>query len=175
MPPNGPNETTDEAKIDIVAFLLQSNGFPAGGIELKLDPEALDRIEIVKKGLVATAPNFALVQVVGCLAQAPNNKVGADPDERAGRDQGRSADRDSAEDCGGQAAGDQTYQLVSVTPFKPEDAQGPEDGSARPALQGSDRRAAQPDVAADGRRQLRQLSPGEVSSLASLKKPHEET
>ena len=30
MPPNGPNETTDEAKIDIVAFLLQSNGFPGG-------------------------------------------------------------------------------------------------------------------------------------------------
>ena len=73
MPPNDPNETTDEAKIDIVAYLLQSNGFPAASTELKLDPEALDRIEIVRKGLVATAPNFALVQVVGCLSHGSNN------------------------------------------------------------------------------------------------------
>ena len=53
MPPNGPNETTDEAKIDIVAFLLQSNGFPAGAIGADARPRALDRIEIVKKGLIA--------------------------------------------------------------------------------------------------------------------------
>ena len=90
MPPNGPNETTDEAKIDIVAFLLQSNGFPAGKTELKLDADwRSERIEIVRKGLIATAPNFALVQVVGCLTQASEQqRVDADPDERADRDQG---------------------------------------------------------------------------------------
>lgn len=73
MPPNAPNETADEAKIDIVAYVLQSNGFPAGSQELKLDAEALDSIDIVRKGVTAGAPNFSLVQVVGCLAQGPNN------------------------------------------------------------------------------------------------------
>lgn len=73
MPPNAPNETADEAKIDIVAYMLQSNGFPAGSQELKLDADALDAIEIARKGVAAGAPNFSLVQVVGCLAQGPDN------------------------------------------------------------------------------------------------------
>ena len=30
MPPNGANEVTDDAKADIVAYLLQQNGYPAG-------------------------------------------------------------------------------------------------------------------------------------------------
>ena len=72
MPPNGPNETTDEAKIDIIAFLLQSNGFPVGKAELKLDADALEAIEIARKGFTAAAPHFALGSVVGCLTRAPN-------------------------------------------------------------------------------------------------------
>jgi mono/diheme cytochrome c family protein len=71
MPPNSPNESTDEAKLDIVAYLLQSNGFPPGSTELKAD--ALESIELAQKGARAGAPNFALVQVVGCLAPGTNN------------------------------------------------------------------------------------------------------
>jgi len=124
MPPNGPNETTDEAKIDIVAYLLQSNGFPAGPAELKLDAEALDRIEIVRKGLIATAPNFALVQVVGCLAQgAKNGWVLTNTSEP-------SVTKDEQPTASGlktaetRPLGNQTFQLVSVTPFKPEAHKG---------------------------------------------------
>jgi mono/diheme cytochrome c family protein len=73
MPPNGPNETTDEAKIDIVAFLLQSNNFPAGKAELRVDADALEALEIARKGATVSAPNFALVQVVGCLTPSGNN------------------------------------------------------------------------------------------------------
>ena len=125
MPPNGPNETTDEAKIDIVAFLLQSNGFPAGSVELKLDSEALDRIEIVKKGLVASAPNFALVQVVGCLAQSPNNKgwvLTRTTEPVVTKDESPTAGL--LKTAAARTLGDQTYQLVSVTPFKPEAHKG---------------------------------------------------
>ena len=53
MPPNAPNESTDDAKIDIVAYLLQMNGFPQGTKELKLDADALDGVEIVRKGATA--------------------------------------------------------------------------------------------------------------------------
>src|SRR5580704_11529125 len=124
MPPNGPNETTDEAKIDIVAYLLQSNGFPAGPAELKLDAEALDRIEIVRKGLIATAPNFALVQVVGCLAQgAKNGWVLTNTSEPVVTkdEQPTASGLKTAE---ARPLGNQTFQLVSVTSFKPEDHKG---------------------------------------------------
>ena len=40
MPPNSPNESTDDAKIDIVAYLLQQNGFPAGKTELRAEADA---------------------------------------------------------------------------------------------------------------------------------------
>jgi mono/diheme cytochrome c family protein len=125
MPPNGPNETTDEAKIDIVAFLLQSNGFPPGATELALDPLTLERIEIVKKGLIATAPNFALVQVVGCLTQGPNNNAWVltrTSDPVVTKDEAPSPGL--LKTAAAKPLGDQTYQLVSVTPFKPEAHKG---------------------------------------------------
>src|SRR5438552_6684189 len=68
MPPNAPNETTDDAKIDIVAYLLQQNGYPAGRTaELRADADSLGIIDIMRKGQTNTIANFSLVQVVGCL------------------------------------------------------------------------------------------------------------
>ncbi len=124
MPPNGPNETTDEAKIDIVAFLLQSNAFPAGQIELKLDAEALDRIEIVRRGLVATAPNFSLVQVVGCLTQGPNDRWVLTRTSEPVVTKDEAPTPTVLKSAESKALGSQTYQLVSVTPFKPESHKG---------------------------------------------------
>jgi mono/diheme cytochrome c family protein len=124
MPPNGPNETTDDAKIDIVAFLLQSNGFPAGQAELKLDPEALDRIEIVKRGLTATAPNFALVQVVGCLVQGAKNGWVLNNTSEPIVTKDEQSTASGLKTAEARPLGNQTFQLVSVTPFKPEAHQG---------------------------------------------------
>jgi mono/diheme cytochrome c family protein len=73
MPPNGPQETAPETKIDIISYLLQANGFPAGRTELVADAAVLDNVDIVRGGVRAGIPNFALVQVVGCLASAPRN------------------------------------------------------------------------------------------------------
>ena len=73
MPPNGPQETSPEAKIDIISYLLQANGFPAGRAELVADTAVLDSIDIVRAGARTGVPNFALVQVVGCLVSATKN------------------------------------------------------------------------------------------------------
>ena len=154
MPPNGPNETTDEAKIDIIAFLLQSNGFPVGKTELKLDADALEAIEIVRKGVTAAAPNFALVQVVGCLTQALEQLVDADAHDRAGGDAAGAAHRVPPEGRRNQAARRPDVSAGERHAVQARSAQGPEDGSARAVVQGRTRRHAQPDVAADGRRQL---------------------
>ena len=69
MPPMNVDSLSPETKLDIVAFLLRENGFPTGGSDLALNADALDGLQIVKKGADAGAPNFALVQVVGCLAR----------------------------------------------------------------------------------------------------------
>jgi len=49
MPSDRPNSLSREAYRDIVAFLLQSNKFPAGEKEMAADPEALRAVLITAK------------------------------------------------------------------------------------------------------------------------------
>src|SRR5947208_661293 len=67
MPPGNTDSLPPEVKLNVVAHLLRENGFPAGATELTLNNDALDSLQITKKGVESGAPNFALVQVVGCL------------------------------------------------------------------------------------------------------------
>src|SRR5581483_2084240 len=124
MPPNAPNDVSDEAKIDIVAYLLQANGFPAGKNELGLDPERLEAIEIARRGGRAETPNFSLVQVVGCLGDGPNRSWlltrTRDPVATRQEQPGAAALREA----GAKPLGTQTFQLVSVAPFKPDAHRG---------------------------------------------------
>jgi len=76
MPQGYPSNVEDAVKLDIISYILQSNGFPAGSNELGADLMALREIQIVRKGSTqapGAVANFALVQVVGCLAAGPNN------------------------------------------------------------------------------------------------------
>jgi mono/diheme cytochrome c family protein len=124
MPPNSPNDTTEDAKLDVVAYLLQSNGFPAGAGELRADVEALDQIEIVRKVQGSKAPNFALVQVVGCLSQAPDSAwVLTNTGEPVVTKQEEPTPA-NLKDAEAKGLGDLTFQLVSVNPFKPESHKG---------------------------------------------------
>jgi mono/diheme cytochrome c family protein len=124
MPPNGANEVTDDAKADIVAFLLQSNGFPAGKTELRAEAETLGIIDIVRKGQTTTIPNFSLVQVVGCLTQSANSAwtLTNTSDPVLTRDEEATAAALKA--AQGKSLGAQTFQLVSVVPFKPDGHKG---------------------------------------------------
>src|SRR4051812_8056010 len=67
MPPGNTESIPPDVKLTIVAHLLRENGFPAGASALTLNADALDGLQITKKGDDTGAPNFALVQVVGCL------------------------------------------------------------------------------------------------------------
>jgi mono/diheme cytochrome c family protein len=69
MPPSNADQLSASTKLDVVAYILRENGFPSGSSELPSEADALDTIQIVKKSVDAGgAPNFALVQVVGCLS-----------------------------------------------------------------------------------------------------------
>ena len=67
MPPSNTDSLSPEAKLDVLAYLLRENGFPTGPSDLAMNADALDNLQIARKGGDAGAPNFALVQVVGCL------------------------------------------------------------------------------------------------------------
>src|SRR5688572_4792662 len=59
MPADAPGSLGDAEYVDIIAYLLQSTGFPAGPEELRNDPELLASILVVEKeGSAETVPNF---------------------------------------------------------------------------------------------------------------------
>jgi cytochrome c553 len=51
MPRNTPGTISEDVKVEILAYLLQQNGFPAGTTELKPDLPALDELRVTRKGV----------------------------------------------------------------------------------------------------------------------------
>ena len=72
MPPFATSTLDDSAKLDVVAFILQTNGFPAAERELAF--AELEGIQILAQGEQPQVQNFARVQVVGCLARGEANR-----------------------------------------------------------------------------------------------------
>jgi cytochrome c5 len=70
MPAGAPASLSDATYLDLVAYMLQVNAFPAGSGELTAD--AITSIRVEGKDGPGPVPNFALVQVVGCLTQGPD-------------------------------------------------------------------------------------------------------
>jgi len=68
MPATAVASATDEEKIDVVAYILQQNGFPAGAAELTRDEDKLATIQMSLTGSGSLRAG-AVVRVVGCLAQ----------------------------------------------------------------------------------------------------------
>jgi cytochrome c553 len=124
MPPSNTDQLAAATKLDVVAFILRENGFPAGSVELPSGGDALDTIQIVKKAVDAGAPNFALVEVVGCLSGDASSgwtlTNAAEPvvtrDEVASATALRSAES--------KALGNQTLHLVSVNSLKMDALKG---------------------------------------------------
>jgi hypothetical protein len=73
MPPDFQSIIDDNTKADVVAFVLHENGFPTGSTDLSRDAEVLEGIQIVRQQ-ADVVPNFALVQVAGCLRPGPANR-----------------------------------------------------------------------------------------------------
>jgi mono/diheme cytochrome c family protein len=124
MPPNAPNETTDDAKIDIVAYLLQQNGYPAGRADLRADADSLGIVDLVRKGQTSTIPNFSLVQVVGCLTAGSQNAWTLTRTSEPAITRDEEPSPAALKTAQTKALGAETFQLVSIVPFKPESHAG---------------------------------------------------
>jgi S-disulfanyl-L-cysteine oxidoreductase SoxD len=69
MPPNEAAIVADDDKRDVMAYLLQQNGFPTGSTEIPRDDDELATVQIVRKTGPGPLKTGAIVQVTGCLAQ----------------------------------------------------------------------------------------------------------
>ena len=71
MPGNQPGRLSENTYVDVLAFLLQGNGFPAGSKELTAD--AIASIQLVGKDGPKPLSNMTVVRMVGCLITGPND------------------------------------------------------------------------------------------------------
>jgi mono/diheme cytochrome c family protein len=124
MPRNDPGRLSDQGAVDIVAFILQSNQYPSGATELRPVADALAAFSIVPKGapVARAVPNFALVQVVGCLAEADQAWTLVRASEPAATKDVAPAAAELQEAAALGGAG--TVRLVSATPFGPASYRG---------------------------------------------------
>ena len=122
MPPLFGTFVSDEAKMDIVAYILQSNGYPEGKTEIAAG-SGLASIQILAKGEQASVQNFALVQVVGCLAREDNRwRL-----RQTGEPVATTATTPTSEalsQAAGTPLGTGDYLLLSAAPFDPASQQG---------------------------------------------------
>ena len=109
MPRTAPASLSDGDYTDIVAHLLRLNGYADGMSELAAADLATIRIPGASGNL-----EFALVQVVGCLAQAGRNwTLGAATDPVRTREPG-AADEEEAARLDAMPAGTRTFRLQQV-------------------------------------------------------------
>jgi hypothetical protein len=73
MPQGNASTVTENSKMDVLAYILQRNGFPSGATELTVNA-GLDTVQILKKGATPALQNFSFVQVIGCLEPGTGNR-----------------------------------------------------------------------------------------------------
>jgi mono/diheme cytochrome c family protein len=123
MPNGAAGSLEDNTYLDIIAFVLKANSFPSGTKELTLD--ALPTIRITAEGGADAAPDFALVEVVGCLSQrddkawivtrASQPVRTRKPDSPEGADQQKAAAK---------PLGNHTFRLDEVSVYRPQNHNG---------------------------------------------------
>ena len=119
MPADAPGSLADAAYLDIVAYLLQANGFPAGETELPVDVDSLARIRIVGESGPGAIPDFALVQVIGCLTRDRDNSwmVTRTTEPIRTRDPERST-QDAIDALKSAALGTRSFRLLDIPQSK---------------------------------------------------------
>lgn len=121
MPPNFSTTLDDGAKLDIVAFILQTNGFPAGR-DLP-SGNALASIQILQKGEQPRVQNFALVQLVGCLAREDSRWVLRNSSIPAATSEAAAADT-ALPAAASVPLGTGRFELLNASPFGPAASDG---------------------------------------------------
>ena len=119
MPRGAAGTLTDQSYVDIVSYVLKANDFPAGTSELTTG--ALSEVRLVSKSGPEPVPDFALVQVVGCLTRRAADSAwvvtNASEPVRAGHPQ---PDADEIEMSRATALGASSFRLLVSPAQSPE-------------------------------------------------------
>lgn len=112
MPQGAAGSLSDSAYFDIVAYILERNGYPAGREDLTAG--RVERIRVVGKEGRGPVPNFALVTVVGCL-QHPKGVWtlgrGSEPARTRNPESSSGSDREAVD---AMPLGPHTFELMDV-------------------------------------------------------------
>lgn len=113
MPEGQPGSLKPETYLDIVAYILQRNEYPAGTVELTA--ESVKLVQVVGKNGPAPVPNFSLVRVVGCLEEVRPGawRLTRSSEPARTRDPGPSKG-DERERSLGLALGEQLFELMDA-------------------------------------------------------------
>lgn len=124
MPQGSANIVSDDSKADVLAYILQRNSFPPGKTELPANGARLDTMQILQKGITPGLQNLSFVQVIGCLESGSGDRwVLTHSTARPGNRE-RAVSAQELERARTRALGDDTYTLVSATPFAPATRKG---------------------------------------------------
>jgi hypothetical protein len=115
---------SDDSKVDILAYILQRNSFPTGKTALTANVATLDTIQILRKGTAPGLQNFSFVQVVGCLEPGPGDRFVLTHSSARPGSRERVVSAAELEWARNRALGQETYTLVSATPFSPATRRG---------------------------------------------------
>jgi len=126
MPRDNPGGLDDRTYLDIIARMLQVNGFPAGTEQLTA--EGIRKIQIEGKDGPKPVPTGAIVQLVGCLAQDDkNNWIISKGSEPARTERNQGSTDEELQQAKVKPLGDQTFQTLqinSLSGFEPEAHKG---------------------------------------------------
>jgi cytochrome c5 len=113
MPPGGDGALPAGETLDLVAYLLEQNGFPDGATDLA--STALESIQIAGRTGPAAPRTGAVVQVTGCLRETPEHRwllIDATEPEVTTLDTSQPAARPDVATTGGRL----TLRLLNVFP-----------------------------------------------------------
>ena len=116
MPPGAPATVDDAGRRDVMAYLLQQNGFPEGGTDLGTDDRILDTIQIVRRAGAGALRTGVVVRVAGCLAKRGEREwelAGATEPERTALPVAPGAGPPSSD---ASAGGNRTVALMNAFP-----------------------------------------------------------
>ena len=148
MPPNrGSVGLTEDNFLSIVAYILESNAFPASKDDTLLTPDVLDDVVIARRdgGASSRLANFALVEVVGCLAGADGEWLLTHASQPVITGDQPATARAAGQP--GEAARRRHLRAAQRRAFQAGQSTGTAAGGQGAGLQVAHRRADQPDIA----------------------------
>jgi mono/diheme cytochrome c family protein len=124
MPDGNASTVNDARKADVLAYILQRNGFPTGTAELPPDTAKLEMVQILREGVEPGLLNLSFVQVVGCLDGTDGNRWMLTHSNARPGSRGRVVSAVELERARARALGTETYELVSAAAFEPTTLKG---------------------------------------------------